>query len=72
MLKIESHRKYEIYPKGVFKILQKLKTGWDKIHVLTCFDLIKSIPRRNPAVIKRAECYVKYEFYVSFICLNQQ
>jgi transposase len=60
-----SHQKrrlaeYEVSPKGILELWDRVQEEWNKIQPEVCQDLIESMPRRVEAVVKAKGGYTKY------------
>lgn len=51
---------YEVAPKGVLELWERVEEEWDKIDARVCQDLIESMPRRVAAVLEAKGGYTKY------------
>lgn len=51
---------YDVMPKGVNELWERVEAEWDKITKEDCMALIESMPRRVAAVIKAKGRYTKY------------
>ena len=51
---------YEVEPKGVFELWERVKEEWAKIEPSVCQGLIESMPRRIEAVLKAKGGHTKY------------
>ena len=51
---------YEIPPKGILELWDKVEEEWNKIPSEVCQNLIESMPRRIEAVLKAKGGYTKY------------
>jgi transposase len=51
---------YEVAPKSIHELWERVQTEWEKIPASTCQNLIESMPRRVEAVLKAKGGYTKY------------
>jgi hypothetical protein len=51
---------YEIEPKGILELWERVQVEWDKIEPEVCQNLIESMPRRVAAVLKAKGGHTKY------------
>jgi hypothetical protein len=51
---------YEVPPKGILELWERVEEEWNKIPAEVCQNLIESMPRRVEAVIKAKGGYTKY------------
>jgi DDE superfamily endonuclease len=51
---------YEVAPKGILELWERVEKEWNKIDVEVCQNLIESMPRRIAAVLKAKGGYTKY------------
>jgi len=51
---------YEVAPKSIHELWERVQTEWEKIPAATCQNLIESMPRRVEAVIMAKGGYTKY------------
>jgi len=51
---------YEIAPKGILELWERVEEEWNKIEAEVCQNLIESMPRRVAAVLKAKGGYTKY------------
>jgi transposase len=51
---------YEVPPKGILELWDRVEEEWNKIEPEVCQNLIESMPRRVEAVIKAKGGYTKY------------
>jgi hypothetical protein len=51
---------YEVEPKGILELWERVEEEWNKIDAEVCQNLIGSMPRRVAAVLKAKAGYTKY------------
>jgi hypothetical protein len=51
---------YEMPPKGILELWDRVQKEWDQIEPAVCQNLIESMPRRVQAVLKAKGGYTKY------------
>jgi len=51
---------YEVPPKGILELWERVEKEWNKIGAEVCQNLIESMPRRVAAVLKAKGGYTKY------------
>jgi hypothetical protein len=51
---------YEVSPKGIVELWERVQVEWEKIASEVCQNLIESMPRRMEALIKAKGGYTKY------------
>jgi hypothetical protein len=51
---------YEVPPKGILELWERVQEEWNKIEPEVCQNLIESMPRRVQAVMKAKGGYTKY------------
>jgi len=51
---------YEVAPKGILELWERVEEEWNQIDVEVCQKLIESMPRRVAAVLKAKGGYTKY------------
>jgi hypothetical protein len=51
---------YEVEPKGILELWERVQEEWEKIPAEVCQNLIESMPRWMEAVIKAKGGYTKY------------
>jgi transposase len=51
---------YEVEPKGILELWERVEEEWNKIDAEVCQNLIESMPRRVAAVLKAKGGYTKY------------
>ena len=51
---------YEMAPKSIHELWERVQTEWEKIPAATCQNLIESMPRRVEAVLRAKGGYTKY------------
>ena len=53
-------KKYEMPPRGILELWERVEKEWNAIPVQICQNLIESMPRRMQAVIKAKGGHTKY------------
>src|SRR6201994_4463201 len=51
---------YEVEPKGILELWERVQVEWEKIPASVCQNLIESMPQRVAAVHKANGSYTKY------------
>ena len=51
---------YDVEPKGILELWERIEKEWDKIPASVCQNLIESMPRRVQAVLKAKGGHTKY------------
>ncbi len=51
---------YDVPPKGILELWDRVQEEWNKIQPEVCQDLIESMPRHVEAVVKAKGGYTKY------------